>query len=100
VRERRLRLATLARRDDTQVLEALTTLDGIGSWTAQVYLLMALRRPDVWPRGDLALLRSLAKVKRVRGRLTDERAHRISEQWRPWRAVAARMLWQEYLATR
>lgn len=94
-----LDLAGLHRAPDDDVLAALTRLPGIGPWTAQVYLVMALRRPDVWPRGDLALLSALARVKRVR-RLSDERAHVIAERWRPWRAVAARMLWQQYLAER
>jgi DNA-3-methyladenine glycosylase II len=93
-------LPALAGYDDETATSALVALDGIGPWTAQVYLVMALRRPDVWPRGDLALLKAMAKAKRVRGRLTDERAHGIAERWRPWRAVAARMLWQDYLAER
>jgi DNA-3-methyladenine glycosylase II len=99
VRSGTLDLGRLGRAPDDAVLDALTRLPGIGPWTAQVYLVMALRRPDVWPRGDLALRRSLERVKRLR-RLTDERAHEIAERWRPWRAVAARMLWQQYLAER
>jgi DNA-3-methyladenine glycosylase II len=100
VRDGALDLQALAGLDDAAAETALTRLDGIGPWTAQVYLVMVLRRPDVWPRGDLALLRSLASVKRVRGGLGDERARTIAERWRPWRAVAARMLWQHYLAER
>lgn len=99
VRNGTLDLGRLRHAPDDDVLATLTRLPGIGPWTAQVYLVMALRRPDVWPRGDLALLRALARVKRVR-RLSDERAHAIAERWRPWRAVAARMLWQQYLAER
>ncbi|MFI5371152.1 MAG: DNA-3-methyladenine glycosylase family protein [Candidatus Eisenbacteria bacterium] len=100
VRDGALDLGALADLDDAAVETSLTRLDGIGPWTAQVYLVMVLRRPDVWPRGDLALLRALASVKRIRGRLGDDRAHAIAERWRPWRAVAARMLWQHYLAER
>jgi DNA-3-methyladenine glycosylase II len=99
VRSGALDLTGLGRAPDDDVLAALTRHPGIGPWTAQVYLVMALRRPDVWPRGDLALLKALARVKRVR-RLTDDRALAIAERWRPWRAVAARMLWQQYLAER
>jgi len=99
VRSGALDLNRLRRAPDDDVLASLTRLPGIGPWTAQVYLVMALGRPDVWPRGDLALHRSLARVKRL-GRMTDERAYAIAERWRPWRAVAARMLWQQYLAER
>ena len=99
VRSGALDLTGLGRVPDDDVLAALTRHPGIGPWTAQVYLVMALRRPDVWPRGDLALLHALARVKRLR-RLDDDRALAIAERWRPWRAVAARMLWQQYLAER
>jgi DNA-3-methyladenine glycosylase II len=99
VRSGALDLGRLCRASDDDVLASLTRHPGIGPWTAQVYLVMALRRPDVWPRGDLALLAALARVKRVR-RVTDDRALAIAERWRPWRAVAARMLWQQYLAER
>lgn len=100
VRDGTLDLAALARHDDDGVTARLVALDGIGPWTAQVYLVMALRRPDVWPRGDLALLAAMRGLERVRGPLDDARAHAIAEHWRPWRAVAARMLWQDYLAAR
>ena len=59
---------------------------------------MALRRPDVWPAGDLALVTAVTRLKRLRGHPTRRRLERIAEPWRPYRAVAARMLWQYYLA--
>jgi DNA-3-methyladenine glycosylase II len=96
--EGRLDLDALERMGDDDAAEALTRLKGIGPWTAQIYLLMALRRPDVWPSGDLALVRTIRTVKRLRRAPTPARMMTIAEAWRPYRAVAARMLWQHYLA--
>jgi DNA-3-methyladenine glycosylase II len=83
---------------DEAVREALLALKGIGPWTADIYLLMALLRPDVWPRGDLALAVAVQRAKGLSVRPTyDELAH-LAEQWKPWRAVAARMFWHFYLS--
>jgi len=79
------------------------TLDlrrGIGPWTADIYLLMALGRPDIWPDGDLALATAAQQVKRLRRRPDTERLRRLATSWAPWRAVAARILWHHYLSTR
>jgi DNA-3-methyladenine glycosylase II len=91
-------LAGLGRLDDEEASALLQSLPGIGPWTAQIYLLMALRRPDVWPAGDLALAESVRVVKGLRARPTPDRLARIATSWQPYRAVAARMLWQRYLA--
>jgi DNA-3-methyladenine glycosylase II len=93
-----LDLVTIRRLDDAEASALLQSLPGIGPWTAQIYLLMALRRPDIWPAGDLALAESVRVVKGLRARPSPERLARIAEPWRPYRAVAARMLWQRYLA--
>lgn len=98
VREGDLDFAAIARLDDAAAIEALTRHDGIGPWTAQIYLLMSLRRPDIFPAGDLALVMSMRAVKRLRRPPSRERLVAIAAAWRPYRAVAARMLWQEYLA--
>ncbi len=98
VAERQLNLGAVARMSDSNAKTALTRIKGIGPWTADIYLLMALRRPDVWPAGDLALVTSLGRLKRLRGRPAPARAAKIAESWRPYRSVAARMLWQYYLA--
>ncbi|HET8947295.1 MAG TPA: DNA-3-methyladenine glycosylase 2 family protein [Candidatus Polarisedimenticolia bacterium] len=94
----RLDLDVVGRLDDEQAIELMTRHDGVGPWTAQVYLLMSLRRPDVWPAGDLGLVNSMQVVKRLRRPPSRERALAIAAAWRPYRAVAARMLWQAYLA--
>ena len=100
LRSRQLDLPRLMRQPDATVQAELTVLKGIGAWTAEVYLLMALKRPDVWPVGDLALAAAVKDVKRLRSRPQPERLHKIGEAWRPWRSVAARMLWQHYLKQR
>jgi len=84
---------------DDEVRSALVELPGIGPWTADIYLLMALRRPDVWPKGDLALARALQRLKRLRRAPGEDRMARIARTWAPWRAVAARVLWHFYLSS-
>jgi len=93
-------LATIARLDDAEAGSALVQIPGIGPWTAGVYLLMALRRPDVWPPGDLGLHKSMAEVRRLRAVPTSDEAAAFALRWRPWRAVAARLLWHSYLGRR
>ena len=100
VRDGRIDLDAMATMDDASVIAALTRLKGVGPWTAHIYLLMALRRPDVWPAGDVALVRAVTSVKRLRRRPSTERVATIAESWRPLRSVAARMMWQHYLAER
>jgi DNA-3-methyladenine glycosylase II len=94
----RLDLADLDTLDDAQVKRRLTSVKGIGSWTADIYLLMVLRRPDTWPSGDLALATAVRRVKRLRCQPTPERLEGLGDAWRPWRAVAARILWHYYLS--
>jgi DNA-3-methyladenine glycosylase II len=95
---RTLDLDRLARLDDAGVHADLTRIKGIGAWTSNVYLLMVLRRPDAFPAGDIALLSAAQRVKRLRKRPSPERLERLAEPWRPWRAVAARLLWHFYLS--
>lgn len=100
VTENRLDLAGLERLDDRDARAQLMQVKGIGTWTADIYLLMVLRRPDIWPRGDLALEIAIQRVKALSRRPTPDEARQISESWRPWRAVAARLLWHFYLSER
>jgi len=94
----RLDLDGLAAADDEDARARLTRVLGIGRWTADIYLLMALGRPDVWPTGDLALARAMRRAKGLAALPTSTEQDAIADAWRPWRAVAARMLWQRYLA--
>jgi DNA-3-methyladenine glycosylase II len=96
--EGQLDLLTLETMEDGAVRAALVQLKGIGPWTADIYLLMALRRPDIWPNGDLALAIAVQRLKGLATRPTPEELEAIGEEWRPWRAVAARMLWHFYLS--
>lgn len=93
-----LDLEALAGLPDDEARAALCALDGIGPWTADVYLLRCLNRPDVWPAGDLALQIAAQELLALPGRPGATELIEIGERWRPWRAVAARMLWQHYLA--
>jgi DNA-3-methyladenine glycosylase II len=92
---------------DLDALEDLSNFDarsrliqvkGIGPWTADIYLLMALRRPDIWPAGDLALAATLKQVKHLPSAPSEEKMAEIASDWKPWRAVAARILWHHYLS--
>lgn len=96
----RLDLASLADLDDASARAQLMRIKGIGPWTADIDLLRALGRPDVWPSGDLAI--ALA-VQRLRGRTvrpSPAALDAIGKAWQPWRSVAARILWHYYLNDR
>lgn len=90
-------LHTLA---DDAAADRLDALHGVGQWTAQCYLLFALRRPDAFPAADLALMESTRVLWRLRARPSPEALLKRAEAWRPWRAVAARLLWHHYLSER
>ena len=86
--------------DDGAARAELLRLKGVGPWTAEIYLLRALLRPDAWPAGDLALQLEAQRVKRLPARPTAAELDALAESWRPWRAVAARLLWLHYLEGR
>lgn len=94
----RFDLAAIGRWGDEEGRRALTDRVGIGPWTADIYLLMALGRPDVWPAGDLALAAALVRAKALAARPDSPAQLAIAAAWRPWRSVAARILWHAYLA--
>lgn len=83
--------------NDGSVRRELIKIKGIGPWTADIYLLMALLRPDIWPLGDLALEKAVQKIKNLSEKPTPESLNEITERWKPWRAVAARIAWHYYL---
>ncbi len=96
----RLSLEQLVRYPDGEACEQMMQVRGIGPWTASIYMLMALRRPDIWPPGDLALLKALGRLEGSRSVPSTLEAERLAARWRPLRAVAARILWHAYLAER
>ena len=93
-----LNLGELNCLDDTAVRNELMKIKGIGPWTADIYLLMALLRPDIWPSGDLALAKAVQKINKLSGKPSQEKLNKIAERWKPWRGVAARILWHYYLS--
>ncbi len=95
-----LDLETLESLDDDAVHQALQSVPGIGPWTSTIYLLMVLLRPDLWPAGDMALAASVGEVKGLGRRPDPAEMADLGEAWRPWRSVAARLFWHDYLARR
>lgn len=96
----RLDLSSVGAAPDEQGREMLLAIPGLGPWSVDIYYLMALRRPDVWPQGDLALASALRDVKRLDALPTSDEQQRLVCDWAPWRSVAARILWAHYLAAR
>ncbi len=91
-----LDLRRLHRLDDEAAIEALTAVTGIGRWTAEIYLLFALRRPDIWPVDDLAVQVAVQRMKGFSSRPDRRRMAELGEPWRPWRSIVARLMWHYY----
>ncbi len=94
VTENRLELDRLTELDDALVLEQLTAVKGIGPWTAEIYLMFRLQRPDIFPIDDLGLVKAAQKLYGLRQRPTRKKLLRMAETWRPYRSVAAWYLWR------
>jgi len=99
VREGRLDFARLAAASDEDALSNLLQLKGIGRWSAEIYLIFALGRPDVWPAADLGLQIAVGECF-GRERVGERELREIGERWQPWRTVAACLFWQSYLHAR
>jgi DNA-3-methyladenine glycosylase II len=82
------------------VREQLIQLKGIGNWTIDVYLMHALRRTDLFPLGDIALVNSLKHIKKLNPETSKEKMLQMAEPWRPYRTIAAMILWHDYLKRR
>ena len=95
-----LSFTKFSRMSDDDARITLTRIKGIGLWSADVYLLMAMRRADIWPAGDLALAVAMQELTGLEKRPGPVELEQLAEKWRPHRAVAARMLWQHYLGKR
>ncbi|MEP6638312.1 MAG: DNA-3-methyladenine glycosylase 2 family protein [Chloroflexota bacterium] len=95
-----LDLTALGALGDVEVQRALQAVPGIGPWTSTIYLLMVLGRPDVWPVGDIALAAAVGEVKGLGHRPGPAEMAALGEAWRPWRSVAARLFWYDYLRRR
>jgi DNA-3-methyladenine glycosylase II len=91
--EGELPLDVLDRMDDEAVIERLTQVKGIGRWTAEMFLIFRLQRPDVLPVGDLGIVRAVQRAYKLRKAPSPDRLTRIGEAWRPYRSVACWYLW-------
>jgi DNA-3-methyladenine glycosylase II len=90
----------LASADDAGAQAALVALKGIGRWSADVYMLFALGRADIWPAADLGLQVGIEERLGLAARPNEAEVLRLGEAWRPWRSVAACLFWQAYLHKR
>ncbi len=97
IQSRKLVLKKLGSLTDEEVREQLIQLKGIGHWTIDVYLMHALQRTDLFPLGDIALVNSLKHIKELPPHTTKEELLAIAEPWRPYRTIAAMMLWHAYI---
>jgi DNA-3-methyladenine glycosylase II len=89
----------LAALPDDAAIAAITALKGFGRWSAAIYLLFALGRPDAWPSDDLALAVAVQRLKRLAARPGRQEVDRIAETWQPWRGAMATFLWHYYART-
>ncbi len=83
--------------EEEKIRAHLKQIKGIGDWTVDIYLLFVLKRCDIFPLGDLAMVNALKVVKRLEGRATKDELLALAEQWRPYRSVATYLLWHYYI---
>jgi DNA-3-methyladenine glycosylase II len=95
-----LDLAALEGASDEEIRAALTAVVGIGPWTADVYIMFCLGRADAWAPGDLALQIAMQRAFALAARPDKDDMVTFAERWRPWRGVAARLLWAYYAAVK
>lgn len=88
-----LPLEQLSAMPDEEVIDRLIEVKGIGRWSAQMYLMFRLHRPDVFPIGDLGIVKAIEKLYRLRKPVTRETLERVGEKWRPYRSIASWYLW-------
>ena len=95
----RLSMPKLRKQSDDDAIAAITSVKGLGVWSAEVFLLFSLQRPDVMPAHDLGLIVAAQRLKRLKERPSPKQLREIAEPWRPYRSYASRMLWHYYHAT-
>jgi DNA-3-methyladenine glycosylase II len=98
--EGRIDFTRLGAMPEDDAVAVLTAIPGVGRWTAEVYLLMCEGRADAWPAGDLALQEAWREVEALAARPDEKALRRRAEGWRPWRGVAAHLLWAAYVQAR
>jgi DNA-3-methyladenine glycosylase II len=92
----RLSIPKLRRQSDDDAIAAITAIKGLGTWSAEVFLLFNLKRPDIMPAQDLALIVAAQRLKGLEARPSPKELRALAEPWRPFRSYAARMLWHYY----
>ena len=95
-----LDFAGLDMASDADAFATLVSLKGIGRWSAEIYLIFALGRADIWPAADLGLQVEVAERLGLDARPAERQLREIGETWRPWRSVATCLFWQSYLHAR
>lgn len=100
VQSKRLRLKKISSAHEDEVRSELKKIKGIGDWTVDVYLMHALQRTDLFPLGDIALVKSLKETKQLHPNTTKETMLSIAEPWRPYRTIASMILWHAYIQKR
>lgn len=95
--DRELDLPSLATASDQEIRAELTKIKGIGDWTVDIYLMMALQRQDVFPAKDLAVAIAVKELKNLSDRPIAAELATIAEAWKPYRAIATQILWHYYL---
>jgi len=81
---------------DQEVIEILVKIKGIGEWTAQCYLMACMKRLDAWPSSDLGLIVAIQKIKKIKERPKSLTIEKMAEPWKPYRSIAALLLWSTY----
>jgi len=94
-----IKLEEFGKLPDDDICAQLTSLKGIGNWTAEVYMISALHRADIFPIGDLAAVNALKRVKNLPAETAKEHLLEIIDRWQPYRTIAAKILWHYYLST-
>ena len=97
--DRRLRLEAIESLDDEAVIEVLTEVKGFGRWTAEMFLMFRLHRPDVLPVDDLGIVNAVQRLYKLRKRPDAKKLNKLGEAWRPYRSVASWYLWQSLKLT-
>ena len=92
--EGRIKPRRWARMDDEAIINELIDVRGIGRWTAEMFLIFHLLRPNVWPVDDLGLLKAIGLLYKDGGKISAREAREVGEAWRPWRTVATWYLWR------
>ena len=96
----KINLKKLADCADNEVRTTLKQVKGIGDWTADIFLLFVLRRTDIFPVGDLAMINALKEIKNLKKDVTKENLIKLSDAWQPYRSIATMLLWHHYIQTR